>query len=221
MTTTEASASVPRTLSTRRLEAFTDGVFAIAATLLVLNLSVDAIGSVNSNAELWHALVEQGPAIQSFVISFLLLGLLWSLHVRQFEYIIAVDSIMIWLNIIRLLGVVFVPFATSLNSGYSDYLIGQMVLPVTFLFVIVFGTWQWYYATTPARHLLQPHTDPAFVSANRIGGIVAVITGIIVVALSAFVGSYAFLLFALGPLGTRLARLASRGRTHKTGPHDS
>lgn len=218
MTNPVASTSAPRTLSTRRLEAFTDGVFAIAATLLVLNLSVDAIGNVNSNAELWHALLKQGPAVLSFVISFLLLGLLWSLHVRQFEYIVAVDSIMIWLNIIRLLGVVFVPFATSLNSEYSDYLIGQMVLPVTFLFVILFGTCQWFYATKPARQLLQPHTGPVFVSANRIGGIIAVITGIVVVALSVFVGSYAFLLFALGPLVTRLA---GRARTHKAGPHDS
>ena len=219
MTNSLAGASVPRrTLSTRRLEAFTDGVFAIAATLLVLNLSVDAIGSVSSNAALWHALTLQGPAILSFVISFLLLGLLWTVHVRQFEYIAFVDSTMMWLNIVRLLGVVFVPFATSLNSEFTGYLISQMVLPVTFLFVIACGTLQWFYATNPARKLMRPDADPRFISANKVGGISAVVTGIVVVILSAFVGSYAFLLFALGPF---IQRLFTRRKQRKTGPHDS
>lgn len=204
MTTPAGTAPYARlSLSTRRLEAFTDGVFAIAATLLVLNLSTSTIGSVSSNDEVWRGLERLWPSVLSFIISFLLLGLLWTTHVRQFEYIRSVDSAMLWLNIVRLLGVVFVPFATTMNSDYSDYLIGQMVLPVTFLFVIAMGTWQWFYATSPSRQLLQADVDPRLVHNSRVGGVVAVITGIAVVALSSVVGSYAFLLFALGPLVNR------------------
>ena len=80
------------TVSTRRLEAFTDGVFAIAATLLVLDLTVNDLSGATTDAELWHGHVGMWPAISSFAISFFLLCLLWSIHVRQFEFIPRVDT---------------------------------------------------------------------------------------------------------------------------------
>jgi uncharacterized membrane protein len=79
-------------VSTRRLEAFTDGVFAIAAALLVLNLTVSDIGRVSSEQEMLAGLVSLGPSILDFTISFLLLGLLWTIHVRQFDHIERVDG---------------------------------------------------------------------------------------------------------------------------------
>lgn len=117
-----------RTLSPRRLEAFSDGVFAIAATLLVLDLSVENLGAITSNDQLWRALGSISESLLSFVISFLLLCMLWMVHARQFEHVVRVDNTVLWLNCLRLLGVVLIPFTTSLNADFSGLLLGRLVL---------------------------------------------------------------------------------------------
>ena len=194
-----------RLVSTRRLEAFTDGVFAIAATLLVLELSTDSLNKANSDDAMWHALLGLGPSVLNFGVSFVLLALLWKVHVRQFEYISQADTVMLWLNSLRLLGVVFVPFATSLNDDFSDYLAGRMLLPITFLWVVVLGAVQWFYASSRSRYLLEG--IPAGVIQNgRAGGIAVVILAVGVVLLSTVVGSFAFFLFVLNPAVTALTK---------------
>lgn len=190
-------------VSTRRLEAFSDGIFAIAATLLVLELTAARFGEINTNAEFLRGLLATVPTLLSFALSFLLLGLLWMIHVRQFEHVVMVDTTLLWLNVLRLLGVVFVPFATTLNDEYSAFVAGRMILPVTFLWVIVFGTWQWHYATAPHRNLVRD-LSPAAVHNSRVANVSALVTVILVVALSYLIGSFAFILFALDPL-VRLA----------------
>ncbi len=185
-------------VSTRRLEAFTDGVFAIAATLLVLELTAGKLGEVHSDADFWRALLGTVPELLNFALSFLLLGLLWMVHVRQFEHVVAVDTPMLWLNVLRLLGVVFVPFATTLNNEYSDFLGGRVVLPAAFVWIILFGTWQWFYATDPGRRLLRD-LPCAPVHNSRVTSVSALVTSVLVLALSTVIGSFAFLLFALDP----------------------
>src|SRR5918994_2032975 len=108
------------TLSTTRTEAFTDGVFAIAATLLVLDLTTHPLGDVSSDAELWGAVGGMGMLFLNFALSFVLLCLLWMTHVRQFEHVVRVDGAMIWLNNARLLFIVLVPFTTGMVTEYSD-----------------------------------------------------------------------------------------------------
>jgi len=185
-------------VSTRRLEAFSDGVFAIAATILVLDLTAGAIGEIDTDAEFLSSLFATVPEMLNFALSFVLLGLLWMIHVRQFEYVVAVDTTLLWLNVLRLLGVVFVPFATTLNNEYSEFIGGRMILPVTFLWVIVFGTAQWHYATAVDRKLVRD-LSPVAVHNSRVAAVSALVTAILVVALSAIIGSFAFLLFALDP----------------------
>ncbi|GAA3865993.1 hypothetical protein GCM10022381_07100 [Leifsonia kafniensis] len=186
-------------LSTRRLEAFTDGVFAIAATLLVLDITIDAQAKITSDSELWQALGALSHNILNFAISFVLLGLLWIVHVRQFEYVIATDDTVLWLNILRLLGVALVPFATSLNNDYGDFLAGRIALPLCFLAVILLGTVQWYYASAPGRGLVAG-LSPAGIASARQHGLIASVLALGVVLLSIVAGSFAFLLFALDPL---------------------
>jgi uncharacterized membrane protein len=190
-------------VSTRRLEAFSDGIFAIAATLLVLELTTAQFGEINTEAEFLRGLLATVPTVLSFALSFLLLGLLWMIHVRQFEHVVMVDTTLLWLNVFRLLGVVFVPFATTLNDEYSEFVAGRVILPVTFLWVIVFGTWQWHYATAPHRRLVRG-LSPAAVHNSRVANVSALATVTLVVALSFPIGSFAFVLFALDPL-VRLA----------------
>ena len=104
------------TQSTTRLEAFTDGVFAIAATLLVLDLTQHSLGEVGSDAEMWSAVGGMWELFLNFALSFLLLCLMWMVHVQQFEHVARVDATMVWLNNARLLFIVLVPFARSADD---------------------------------------------------------------------------------------------------------
>ncbi|MEL4318371.1 TMEM175 family protein [Leifsonia sp. YIM 134122] len=198
-------------MSTRRLEAFTDGVFAIAATLLVLDLTVNDLAGAKTDAELWRGLVDMWPAVSSFAISFFLLCLLWSIHVRQFEYIVHVDTPMLWLNTLRLFGVVLIPFTTSLDSRFGGLTLGQTLLPINFFWVVLFGYLLWVRAAAPGSGLIEG-LSPLEAARSRRDALSAVILGAVVVIAAPFIGSWAFIAYAFD---TPLSRLLS-GRIEDT-----
>jgi uncharacterized membrane protein len=101
-------------VSPNRLEAFSDGVFAIAITLLVLDLHVPTPGS----GELGRELLAQWPSYAAYVISFMTIGIIWINHHAAFSRLRSVDhSILIW-NLLLLLTVGALPFTTSLMAEY-------------------------------------------------------------------------------------------------------
>jgi TMEM175 potassium channel family protein len=185
---------MPLPISIRRIEAFTDGVFAIASTLLVLDLAANRLTHVVTNDDLWQGLVSMGPSFLSFGVSFALLTLLWSIHVRQFEFIASADRRLVTMNSARLLFVVLIPFTTSLNGDYSDLTLGRILLPINFACVVLMGTLQWHYVTTHP-HLVR---DLSLTEARRglVAGWIAAGISVAVIPLAYFVGSAAFLLFA-------------------------
>ncbi len=193
------------TQRTARLEAFTDGVFAIAATLLVLDLTMHPIGDAGTDAGLWVALLGMWPLFLNFALSFVLLCLLWMTHVQQFEHVARVDAVMIWLNSARLMFIVLVPFATGLTTEYSDELAGRMAMPVTFFLAILCSRLQWLWATGH-RELMLPDLTDAQARAYGRGATSALLIAAVVVALSPLIGSAAFLLFLFDGVLTRLLR---------------
>jgi uncharacterized membrane protein len=196
-------------LSTRRLEAFTDGVFSIAATILVLDLTVDEIGKVESNTDLVQHLLHTLPQLMSFVISFLLIGLLWLVHVRQFEQVVRIDNVTVWLNTARLLTVVLIPFTTSIVSDYSDFILGRMMLPINFFAAILVASIQWWYLVSPRRNLVTNMDEPQRRS-TRIGSGSALLLAGIVVALSPWLGSVAFAIYIAEPIADRMLDRVTR-----------
>lgn len=191
-----------------RVEAYTDGVFAIAATLLVLDLTTAAFGRVDTDAELWAAIGGLGDNIVSFVVSFLLLSMLWVIHLDQFRGIARADGVLLWINNIRLLFIVLIPFTTSLVSEYSAYYAGRMLLPINFFLAALLGYLTWAWAASRNGHLL---TDAAKLTTreDNIGALTAVVAGAAAAALSPWIGSWAFLTFALnGPVTVWLQRRA-------------
>ena len=109
-------------LSKGRLEALSDGIFATVMTVLVLSLSVPVITTPESrsalNADVTAYVVALGPNILGYVLSFLLLAVMWVSHHNIFHYLKKVDRTLIWLNIVFLLSVGFVPFSTALLGRY-------------------------------------------------------------------------------------------------------
>src|SRR3954466_11846030 len=104
---------------TGRVEAFSDGVFAIAITLLVLDLKVPP--DAGSNAELWAALVGQWPIYFAFLSSFLVILIMWINHHRLFTHIRRTDNVLMMLNGLLLLGITVVPFPTRLLAEYFQH----------------------------------------------------------------------------------------------------
>jgi uncharacterized membrane protein len=97
---------------TARIEAFSDGVFSIAATLLVLELKHPP-----ANLPFWQGLMTLWPGYVSFVLSFFFIGIMWINHHRLFVHIRKADDMLMAVNLLLLLGVVFVPYPTSLMAS--------------------------------------------------------------------------------------------------------
>jgi uncharacterized membrane protein len=111
----------PTESGTSRVQAFSDAVFAIIITLLVLDLQVPQ----HRQGELWQALLAHWPTYVAFVVSFLYVGALWLNHHALFRGIARVDIKLQWLNLALLFGTVLIPFPTALiastfNSSTSD-----------------------------------------------------------------------------------------------------
>ncbi|SIS10077.1 TMEM175 family protein [Natronorubrum thiooxidans] len=103
---------------TDRLIALSDGVIAIAITLLVLEISVPTVPAGSTTAVVPDLTAEQWPEFVGYVLSFLVIGLYWTLHRRVFVYVEGHDRSVVWLNLMFLLLVAFVPYATSVFVAY-------------------------------------------------------------------------------------------------------
>ncbi len=94
---------------TSRIEAFSDGVFSIAATLLVLDLKPPAQG-----LPFWQGILNQWPGYAGFLLSFLYIGMMWINHHRLFKHIRRTSDTLLVVNLFLLLAVVWIPYPTSL-----------------------------------------------------------------------------------------------------------
>lgn len=97
-----------------RLEAFSDGVFAVAITLLALDLAVAGPG----HGPLLRQLGEHWPAFAAYLVSFATIGVIWVNHQSLIRNVAAVDRTLLFVNLVLLLFVVLIPFATSTTSEY-------------------------------------------------------------------------------------------------------
>lgn len=97
-----------------RLEAFSDGVFAIAITLLILDIRIPAV----KYDRLPQALISVLPSIASYVLSFMVIGLYWAFHHFYVDKLKKIDGTIMFLNLLTLLLVSFMPFPTSLMGTY-------------------------------------------------------------------------------------------------------
>jgi uncharacterized membrane protein len=105
-------------LSKGRMEALTDGIFAIAMTLLVLELKVPDLPKSASSSELLHKIGEEGPVFFSFLISFLYCGLLWRMHHLAMHFVRHLQTVLVWLNLLFLMSISTMPFACALLGHF-------------------------------------------------------------------------------------------------------
>ena len=130
---------------TGRLEAFSDGVFAIAATLLVLEFSV------SDGPDLDTQLLHLWPSYLAYATSFLTIGIIWMNHHFCVETMGRVDRTLMFLNLLLLLTVSFLPFPTRLVAGHLHEKPAAIAYGATFLLMAaIYNVW-WRYASTGRR----------------------------------------------------------------------
>ena len=112
----ERETEVRSEFQVERIAFFSDAVFAIAITLLVLDIEVPHLGRGAGEAALKEALIDQIPKILGFVVSFLVVGTYWTSHHRFFRWIQGSDHALVWRNLLFLLAVSFIPFPTAFFS---------------------------------------------------------------------------------------------------------
>jgi uncharacterized membrane protein len=153
-------------IGTTRLEAFSDGVFAIAATLLVLEFSVDS----DLGSRLGHALLELWPSYLAYVTSFLTIGIIWINHHYCVQTIVRADRTLLFLNLLLLLTVGFLPFPTKLVAQYLNQPGEQaavLAYDATFVVMsIVYNAW-WRYASTGRRLIREDVPDSTIRAISR------------------------------------------------------
>ncbi|MCC9311207.1 DUF1211 domain-containing protein [Kitasatospora sp. RB6PN24] len=139
-------------ISTGRLEAFSDGVFAIAITLLTLDIKVpDGKGS------LFDRLTQEWPVLGAYVISFLIIGVVWMNHHTMLFYIRRVDRPLMLFNLLLLMNVAFIPFPTHVLAQALSTGQGEQTAAVFYGLTLTLGgipfNAVWVYASSGHRHL--------------------------------------------------------------------
>jgi len=146
-----------------RLETFADGVFAIAATLLILNVDAQVAGT---GRNLGHELVHVWPSYVAYAVSFLTIGIIWVNHHAVMCQIGRVDRAFLFLNVAFLMCVAFIPFPTRLVAEHvRDHgaTVAAVSYGVTLTTTAVLFNLLWLYAVRGER-LLRPDADPRLVS---------------------------------------------------------
>lgn len=165
--TTHTATSLP---GTARLEAFSDGVLAIVITLLVLELKTPHLEAANDAREALAALLALTPKFLGYLLSFFFVAVFWVNHHRFFRLIRQVDHGLLWLNVLLLLALSFVPFPTSLIGEYPRNATGLSLFALVLMSAGLAFNLMWRYARL--RQLYHEDVTPALVARASVRGLV-------------------------------------------------
>ena len=142
-----------------RLAALSDGIFAVAMTLLVLDMHLPALAQVHSEGELLAALGALGPQWAAYLMSFLTLGIFWAGQQTQLNHIAEGTRDLTWIHLGFLFAITLLPLSTRLLAEFITY---RVALGIYWLNIFVPGLmlyWSWKHATR--NHLIKPDTPQA------------------------------------------------------------
>lgn len=202
-----ANAHPDDSLSLERVVFFSDAVFAIAITLLVLELKAPHVPPDPSAVPMVRALAALIPRFIGFLVSFVVLGSFWIEHHRIFRYIRGYDAGLLWRNLALLLAVAFVPFPTALFSENYTSSVALLIYALTLAAVGWLKLVIWRHAV---RHpeLLVPGLDPLLIETITRRSWAVPLTGLCAAVLAALGWRFAYVAFGFIPL---VAWLLGRG----------
>jgi len=199
--------------STRRLEALSDGVFAVAMTLLVLEFRIPEV----AGGPLAEQLARVIPTLLIYALTFLVLGMLWFGHRVQFESIASANHPLVWLSLLFLGTIAIIPFSAAVLGRFGDERLAVLVYGGNLVAATVTHGATWAYASLHPE-LLDSHLDERYRRVSRIAAFtpaVGYVVGTLVGMVEPIAGLVIFVLvpvpFVFGIYYRLLARVA-RGR---------
>jgi uncharacterized membrane protein len=154
-----------------RIVFFSDAVFAIAITLLALEIRLPEDVAYAGNRELLQSLFSIMPKYLGYIISFLSIGNFWVIHHRQYQYIEQYDTRLMLINLLVLMAVAFIPFPTSVISENGNRT-ATILYALNASLIGILSTMLWVYASHKHR-LVMPDLEPAVVRRGVIRNLVA------------------------------------------------
>lgn len=184
-------------LSTSRIEALTDGIFAFAMTLLVLTLTLP--DDTQTGMSLSQLLLAQWPKFFNYALSFLLLAAFRIVHHRQFHFIRRTNRGHLWINIGILMFVALVPFTTDVVGDYSHQTLAEIIFSANLLILGLLFLLNWWYACWH-RRLVVPDLDRETILRGVRGNSITPVIALISIALSLFIPRWALWVYILIPI---------------------
>jgi uncharacterized membrane protein len=150
--------------SVERLAAISDGVFAVAMTLLVLDLHTPAAEAIHSEAGLWQAVAALAPRVLVYLMSFLTLGIFWVGQQTQLNQLERSDRNFTWLHLAFLFAVSLTPFSTSLMAEFIAYRVALVIYwaNILLLGIILYTAWSYAYRNRLLKADVTEEVDQAF-----------------------------------------------------------
>ena len=206
-----------RGLGKQRIEALSDAIFAFAMTLLVLDVKVPHVpDGVMTQEALARTLLELWPKFLSFAMSFVILSLFWIAHHGYSHFLKRTDRPFLWINLLFLMVVVFVPFSTDLLGDYHELRLAALVYGCNILGLGLTLYWQWAYATHGHR-LVGSNIEPELVRHGKRRILLGIMTIGMAMLLSLVNPAYSFMVYVLFPVAYLRPSHIDRHWTHSHG----
>ena len=193
---TDAQQNQNSGLTTERIQGLSDGVFAIAMTLLVLEFKVPE-GLTTQGLKV--ALSNLWPQLVSYIISFMVLAVYWIGQHTQFVSIKFSDRRLLWINVFFLMSIAFLPFSTALFGGYPREHVAIIEYGANLILAGIFLYWNWAYATNGHR-LVAPDLDHRIIAVAKFRILIGIIFYFVAVAVSFISINVSIVMFIILPI---------------------
>ncbi len=197
MSTDKTEKSTGLFLTTSRLEALADGIFAISMTLLVLNLTLPVTDTDGTPLSPIHDLLAgQIYEFINYAIAFILIAVFWIAHHQQFHSIKRVDGTLIWINVIMLMFIALMPFSTDLAGDFQGETLADVFFAGNLMMLGLLFLANWAYATHKYR-LVDADLDQRIIARGLRRNLVIPVVSLIVIGLAFFIPGYSMFFYWL------------------------
>jgi uncharacterized membrane protein len=197
---------------TDRIETLTDGIFAIAMTLLVLSIEVPTLPAPVTPAVFSAYVTSILPQIFIYVIGFILLAVFWMNH-HIFFVIERTNTTLLWINILWLMSIALVPFSTAIVGRYGQFQLAQLIFDVNMLIIGLLWYANWSYASR--KGFVAEKVMPYAVQIRR-SNLSLPVLAIMAITVSFISPAGSFLVFVLVPVIFTLYTVARRVKERRS-----
>ncbi len=199
-----------------RIEALGDGIFAVAMTLLVIELKLPEHGTVHNNVELINAVIQLIPKFIAWFISFFVLALFWLGHHRLFHYVRHVDGKLLAFSLVQLGFVSLMPFASALSGEYGGALFSQVFYSANMACLATLALLTGTYVYRHHELTMTPIPQVVYrgMRIRTLGLVIISICAVVIAAYIPFAGNSAFSLMIF--IGFAVRRMEARAVKNST-----